>query len=197
LEKVGQHAADTSELAFVDVRVPAENLLGEVGLGLAQIMSHLSQERMAVAVQALALARRAFKITLDYATTRRAFGKPIGMHQYNRFALADMKTEIDVADAYISHVIEAHREGRLTDATAAQAKLWATEMCTRVVDRGVQLHGGYGYMLEYPIARAWIDSRVQTIYAGTSEVMREVIGRSLGLREDPVTPSQMSSEGKE
>lgn len=181
LAKVGQHAADTAELFFHDVRVPAANLLGEEGRGFYLMMNHLTQERLAVAVQATAQARRAFEHCLDYAKTRQAFGAPIGTFQHNRFLLAEMKTEVEIAQTYVDRVVLAHVHKKLTATEAAQAKWWTTELCQRVVDRGVQLHGGYGYMAEYPIARAWIDSRIQTIYAGTTEVMKEIIGRSLGL----------------
>jgi alkylation response protein AidB-like acyl-CoA dehydrogenase len=181
LAKIGQHAADTAELFFDGVRVPVDNLLGEEGRGFYAMMNHLAQERLSVAVQATAQARRAYELSLAYAKERHAFGAPIGSFQHNRFVLAEMKTEIDIARAYVDGLLLAHVEGTLEATDAAQAKWWTTELCQRVVDRGVQLHGGYGYMLEYPIARAWVDSRIQTIYAGTTEVMKEIIGRSLGL----------------
>ena len=181
LAKIGQHAADTSELYFDEVRVPATNLLGEEGRGFYAMMENLAQERLSVAVQATAQARRAYEHTLEYAKERQAFGVPIGSFQHNRFVLAEMKTEVDIAQSYVDQLLSSHVAGTLEATDAAQAKWWTTEMCQRVVDRGVQMHGGYGYMLEYPIARAWIDSRVQTIYAGTTEVMKEIIGRSLGL----------------
>jgi alkylation response protein AidB-like acyl-CoA dehydrogenase len=181
LAKIGQHAADTSELFFDGVRVPVDNLLGQEGRGFYTMMTHLAQERLSVAVQGTAQARRAFELTLEYAKERHAFGAPIGSLQHNRFVLAEMKTEVDVAQAYVDKLLMAHVEGTLQATDAAQAKWWTTELCQRVVDRGLQMHGGYGYMIEYPIARAWVDSRVQTIYAGTTEVMKELIGRSLGL----------------
>ena len=181
LAKIGQHAADTSELFFDGVRVPVENLVGTEHRGFYSMMGHLAQERLSVAVQATAQARRALDITLDYAKERHAFGGPIGSLQHNRFLLAELKTEVDLAETYVDRCLEAHVAGTLDAADAAQAKWWTTELCQRVVDRGVQLHGGYGYMLEYPIARAWIDSRIQTIYAGTTEVMKEIVGRSMGL----------------
>lgn len=181
LDKIGQHAADTSELFFDDVRVPVDNLLGEEDRGFYLMMAHLAQERLSVAVQAIAQARRAFEISLDYARERTAFGTPIGSFQHNRFVLAEMKTEIDIGQAYVDQLLAAHVAGDLSGPDAAQAKWWTTELCQKVVDRGVQLHGGYGYMMEYPIARAWIDSRIQTIYAGTTEVMKDIVGRSLGL----------------
>lgn len=181
LAKVGQHAADTAELFFDDVRVPVNNLLGEEGRGFYLMMRHLPQERLSVAVQATAQARRAYQLALDYAKERRAFGQPIGTFQHNRFVLAEMKTEVEIAQAYVDRCLLAYVDKELADAEAAQAKWWTTELCKRVVDQAVQLHGGYGYMLEYPIARAYIDSRIQTIYAGTTEVMKEIIGRSIGL----------------
>jgi alkylation response protein AidB-like acyl-CoA dehydrogenase len=181
LAKLGQHAQDTAELFFTDVRVPRANLLGEEGRGFYLMMEHLAQERLSVAVQAIAQARRAFDLSLAYARERRAFGTAIGSFQHNRFVLAETKTEIDVAQAYIDRLLLAHLDGTLTAVDAAQAKWWTTELLQRVVTRGVQLHGGYGYMVEYPIARAFVDSRITTIYAGTTEVMKEIIGRSLGL----------------
>ena len=181
LAKVGQHAADTAELFFDGVRVPRDNVLGEVDRGFYTMMGHLTQERLSVAVQATAQARRAYEHSLAYAKQRQAFGAPIGSFQHNRFVLAEMKTEVDIAQAYVDRCVVAHVAGELDSTEAAQAKWWTPELCQRVVDRGVQLHGGYGYMAEYPIARAWIDSRIQTIYAGTTEVMKEIVGRSLGL----------------
>lgn len=181
LAKLGQHAADTAELFFDDVRVPVENLMGEEHRGFYAMMTHLAQERLSVAVQATAQAARALDITLQYAKERSAFGAPIGTFQHNRFALAEMRTEVDLGRAYVDRCLEAHVDGELSAVEAAEAKWWTTEMCQRVLDRGLQLHGGYGYMVEYPIARAWVDSRIQTIYAGTTEVMKEIIGRSLGL----------------
>ncbi|MGW4340150.1 acyl-CoA dehydrogenase family protein [Rhodococcus koreensis] len=181
LAKVGQHAADTAELFFDDVRVPVGHLLGEEDRGFYVMMNHLVQERLAVTVQATAQARRAYELSLEHAATRKAFGAAIGTFQHNRFLLAEMKTETEIAQAYVDRLISAHLEGALDATEAAQGKWWTTELCQRVVDRGVQLHGGYGYMAEYPIARAWIDSRIQTIYAGTTEVMKEIIGRSIGL----------------
>lgn len=181
LAKIGQHAADTAELFYDGVRVPVANLLGQEGRGFYEMMAHLAQERMSVAVQGIAQGRRAYEHSLAYAKERMAFGVPIGTFQHNRFVLAEMKTEIDVTQAYIDQLLAAHVAGTLDATDAAQAKWWATELCQKIVDRGVQLHGGYGYMAEYPIARAWIDSRIQTIYAGTTEVMKDLIGRSLGL----------------
>jgi alkylation response protein AidB-like acyl-CoA dehydrogenase len=181
LEKVGQHAQDTAELFFNDVRVPLENLLGDEGAGFGYLVSNLAQERISIAIWALAAAAAGLEWTLDYARERRAFGQPIGAFQNSRFALADCRAEVDVAQAYLDRAIEALVAGELTPEDAAIAKLWCTEVQGRVLDRCVQLHGGYGYMTEYPIARAWVDARVTRIYGGTSEVMREIVGRSLGL----------------
>jgi alkylation response protein AidB-like acyl-CoA dehydrogenase len=181
LEKVGQASADTADLFFDDVKIPAANLLGPEGGGFHILMEHLAQERLIVAVQAVAQARRAFEHAVEYARHRQAFGQAIGRFQNTRFTLAEMKTDIDVGRVYVDDAISRYASGDLDESGAAQAKLWSTEMCQRVVDRAVQIHGGYGYMLEYPVARAWADTRVQTIYAGTSEMMKEIIGRSLGL----------------
>ena len=181
LVKVGQPAADTSELFFDGVQVPVDNLLGEEGRGFYTMMSHLAQERLSVAVQAVAQARRSLEATVAYAKERTAFGTPIGSFQHNRFVLAELKTEVDIAQVYVDQCVLAHVDGALPATEAAQAKWWTTELCQKVVDRCVQLHGGYGYMVEYPIARAWVDSRIQTIYAGTTEVMKEIIGRDMGL----------------
>ncbi|WP_326837018.1 acyl-CoA dehydrogenase family protein [Amycolatopsis rhabdoformis] len=181
LSKVGQHAADTAELFFDAVRVPATQLLGEEGRGFYLMMNHLSQERLAVAVQATAQARRAYELSLEHAKSREAFGSPIGAFQHNRFALAELKTETEIAQSYVDRLLLAHSRGELDPVEAAQAKWWISELCKRVVDRAVQLHGGAGYLSENPVARAWIDSRIQTIYAGTTEVMKEIIGRSLGV----------------
>jgi alkylation response protein AidB-like acyl-CoA dehydrogenase len=181
LTKLGQHAADTAELFFDDVRVPEDNLLGEEGHGFYMMMTHLAQERLAVAVQAAAQAVRAYELALGYAKERRAFGAPIGSFQHNRFVLAEMKTEVEIGRTYVDKAVMDRVEGKLDAVSAAQAKWWTTEMCQRVVDRAVQIHGGYGYMAEYAVARAWVDSRVQTIYAGTTEVMKDIIGKSIGL----------------
>ncbi|MFC5748466.1 acyl-CoA dehydrogenase family protein [Actinomadura rugatobispora] len=185
LPKVGQSGADTCEIFFEDVRVPVADRLGEEGGGLRIIKRHLTQERLIVAVHGLAQAERAFQLALEHARERRAFGRSIGAFQHNKFVLAEIKTELDIARAYLERLIPQHTSGRLDHIDAAQAKWWMTELCKRVVDRAVQLFGGYGYMREYPVARAWVDSRVQTIYAGTTEILKDMIGTSLGLREDP------------
>ena len=181
LEKVGLHSADTAEMFFQDVFVPEENLLGEEGMGFRYLTSNLPQERLSVSISALVMARAALEHTLEYVRTRNAFGKAIGSFQNSRFVLAEAATEVEVATHYLDRCILEHNEGRLTAVDAAMAKWWCTDMQGRVVDRCLQLHGGYGYMLEYPIARSFIDSRVSRIYAGTNEIMKEIIGRSLGL----------------
>ncbi|HEX5347978.1 MAG TPA: acyl-CoA dehydrogenase family protein [Pseudonocardiaceae bacterium] len=181
LVKLGQHAQDTAELFFRDVRVPVDNLLGTPGRGFVHLVDRLPQERLSMAVAAVAAARAALDLTLAYVKDRKAFGQPIGTFQNTRFRLAEMATEIDIAQTFTDRCIEALNEGELTVVDAAKAKWWCTELQGRVVDGCVQLHGGYGYMLEYPIARAFADARVTRIYGGTTEIMKEVIGRSLGL----------------
>jgi alkylation response protein AidB-like acyl-CoA dehydrogenase len=181
LDKVGLKAQDTAELFFSDVRVPAANLLGEENRGFVHLMENLPQERLAIAVGAAAAAEKVLALTLDYAKTRTAFGRPIGSFQHSRFTLAEMATEVAIARVFVDRCIAEHNAGRLSIVDAAMAKWWTTELEKRVVDAGVQLHGGYGYMLEYPIAKAFLDSRVQTIYGGTTEIMKEIIGRSLGV----------------
>jgi alkylation response protein AidB-like acyl-CoA dehydrogenase len=181
LAKLGQHEADTAELFFTDVRVPAANLIGEAGAGFGYLMRNLAQERLSCAIGAVADAEAVFEDTLAYAHERRAFGQPIGSFQHNKFELAHMRTEIDVARAWVDRCLEAHVAGELSAADAAKAKYWATEAQNRVIDACLQLHGGYGYMEEYRVARAWADARVTRIFAGTTEIMQEVIGRSLGL----------------
>ncbi|MDP3714357.1 MAG: acyl-CoA dehydrogenase family protein [Mycobacteriales bacterium] len=181
LEKVGLKAQDTSELFFNDVRVPANNLLGQENAGFLHLMQMLPQERLSIAVVAVAASRFVFDLTLDYCKQRQAFGKPIGSFQHNRFVLAEMATEIEIAETYLEKAILEHNAGRFTVQDAAMSKWWTTELQKRVVDQCVQLHGGYGYMLEYPVAKAYLDARIQTIYGGTTEVMKEIIGRSLGV----------------
>jgi alkylation response protein AidB-like acyl-CoA dehydrogenase len=181
LEKIGRKAQDTAELFFDEVAVPAENLLGEEGRGLHHLMRNLAQERLSIAVTAVATAERALELTLDYVQTRNAFGRPIGSFQHNRFALAELATELKVARVYVDRCIEAQVKGELSDADAAGAKFWTTELEFKVIDRCLQLHGGYGYMEEYDIARLWRDARVERIYGGTTEIMKEIVGRSLGL----------------
>jgi alkylation response protein AidB-like acyl-CoA dehydrogenase len=181
LEKVGRRAQDTAELFFDQVPVSEENVIGQVGEGLHYLMGNLAQERLSIAVSAVASAERALELTLGYVRDRNAFGRPIGSFQANRFAIAELATETSIARTYIDRCIEAHSEGELSDADAAGAKFWTTELEFRVLDRCVQLHGGYGYMEEYEIARRWRDARVTRIYGGTSEIMKEIVGRSLGL----------------
>jgi alkylation response protein AidB-like acyl-CoA dehydrogenase len=181
LDKVGMKAQDTAELFFDDVRVPADNLVGREGGGFIHLMEKLPQERLSIAVVAVAAAQKVFDLTLEYCKTRTAFGKPVGSFQHSRFVLAEMATEIEIARHYIDKAVLAHNVGEFTVQDAAMAKWWTTELQKRVVDQCVQLHGGYGYMLEYPVAKAFVDSRVQTIYGGTTEVMKEIIGRSLGV----------------
>ncbi|MCW2299065.1 MAG: fadE [Rhodococcus erythropolis] len=179
LHKVGLAGQDTAELSFDNVRVPVGNLLGEEGGGLIHLMERLPRERLSIAASAISSARAAYEWTKDYAFDRTAFGKPIGDFQNTRFALAEMLTEIDVTQAYVDNAVLAINDDQLSAVEAAQAKWWASELQKRVVDRCVQLHGGYGYMMEYPIARAYIDSRIQTIYGGTTEIMKEIIGRDI------------------
>jgi alkylation response protein AidB-like acyl-CoA dehydrogenase len=181
LEKVGLHSQDTAELFFTDVRVPLANRLGEEGEGFARLMRNLAQERLSIAVSGLAAAAAALRWTLDYVRERRAFGQPIGTFQATRFTLAEIATELDVTQAFVDQCVGELNAGTLTPERAAMAKLWCTELQGRVADRCVQLHGGYGYMLEYPIARAFADARVTRIYGGANEIMKEIVGRSLGL----------------
>jgi acyl-CoA dehydrogenase len=181
LSKIGMHAQDTSELFFTDVRVPAANLLGEEGGGFIALMQNLPRERVAIGTAALAGAEAVFEETLEYCKQRQAFGRPIGTFQHNRFVLAEMATELAVARAFTDKAVLEHNAGRLSNEDASMLKWWDTELAKRVVDRCVQLHGGYGYMLEYPVARAFLDGRAQTIFGGTTEIMKEIIGRGLGV----------------
>jgi alkylation response protein AidB-like acyl-CoA dehydrogenase len=181
LEKIGMHSQDTAELFFADVRVPVENRLGEEGSGFRYLVSNLAQERLSIAIAGVAAAQAALGWTLDYVKERTAFGRPVGSFQSARFALAEMKTEIELASVYVDQAVLALGRGELSAEDAAMAKWWCTELQGRVVDRCVQLHGGYGYMLEYPIARAYADARVTRIYGGTTEIMKEIVGRSLGV----------------
>jgi len=179
LEKLGLHAQDTAELFFHDVRVPVANRLGAENQGFRYLMHGLAQERLAIAVAAVAAAEAALEQTLAYTRQRTAFGQPIADFQNSRFRLAEMATEVELGRVFVDHCILLHNERRLTAEKAAMAKWWATAMQLRVVDGCLQLHGGYGYMLEYPIARAYRDARAQTIYGGANEIMKEVIGRAL------------------
>ncbi|MEU1526530.1 acyl-CoA dehydrogenase family protein [Nocardia rhamnosiphila] len=181
LDKIGQHSADTAELHFEDVRVPVENLIGEENKGFYHLMRNLPTERLGIAVHAVAGAQRAYNLTLPYAREREAFGQPIGTFQVNRHALAEMQTKLEVMWAYLDTCIAALNAGELTAQEAAGAKWWATETQWEILDRCLQLHGGYGYMNEYEIARLWRDARVQRVYGGTNEIMKDLIGRSMGL----------------
>ena len=181
LDKIGQHAQDTAELFFNDVEVPAANLLGGEGDGFRQLVANLPQERLSIAVGAVAAARAALGWTLEYVKERKAFGQTIGSFQNTKFVLAEVATEVELAETFIDRCILALNAGQLTAEEAAMAKWWCTELQKRAVDRCLQLFGGYGYMTEYPIARAYADARVTTIYGGTTEIMKEIIGRSLGL----------------
>ena len=179
LSKLGMHAQDTAELFFSDVEVPAENVLGEEGNGFVYLMTNLAQERLGIAVGAVAVADAALHWTLDYTKERKAFGQSISQFQNSKFLLAELATEVQIAQVYVDRCVELHCAGNLSAEQAAAAKFWTTELQNKVVDRCLQLHGGYGYMMEYPIARAWADSRIQTIYGGTTEIMKEIVGRSI------------------
>jgi alkylation response protein AidB-like acyl-CoA dehydrogenase len=181
LQKVGLKAQDTAELFFDNVAVPKENLLGEEGEGFIYLMLNLPQERLSIAAMAAAACEFVLELCVAYAKERQAFGRPIGAFQHNRFVLAEMATEARVCRTFVDDCVRLHNEGRLDHVGASMAKWWSTELQKKIVDQGVQLHGGYGYMLEYPIAQAFLDSRIQTIYGGTTEIQKEIIGRSLGI----------------
>ncbi|MEZ4512047.1 MAG: acyl-CoA dehydrogenase family protein [Chloroflexota bacterium] len=181
LDKIGMHAQDTAELFFKDVKVPAENLIGQEGHGFYYLMQGLPQERLAIAVGAIAQAEVALAQTIQYCQERTAFGRPIGTFQNSRFKLAEMKTEVEIGRVFADQCVMLHNEGKLTVDKAAMAKWWLTELQWRVIDQCLQLHGGYGYMMEYPIAKHFINARAQRIYGGTNEIMKEIIGRSLGF----------------
>ncbi|MGO1165090.1 MAG: acyl-CoA dehydrogenase family protein [Janibacter sp.] len=180
LQKIGQHGQDTRELAFTDMRVPAANLLGEQeGQGFYQLMLQLPQERLAIAVGAVGSASLAYDLALDYTREREAFGRPILKFQNTRFTLAEVSTDILAARTFLDYCVGLHIEGKLDAATASRAKYWTTDVQCDVIDRCLQLFGGYGYMLEYPIARLYAGARVQKIYGGTNEIMKELISRTL------------------
>lgn len=181
LQKMGLHAQDTAELSFTDVRVPKENLLGEEGSGFISLMMNLPQERISIACIAVAAIEHVLDLTLAYVKEREAFGKPIGKFQNTRFVMAEMATEAHIARVFINDCVLKLNAGQVDPALASMAKWWTTELQKRIVDAGVQLHGGYGYMDEYPISKAYTDSRIQTIYGGTTEIQKEIIGRMLGL----------------
>jgi len=182
LDKVGLHAQDTGELFFDNVRVPADNLIGVEGRGMAHLMSHLPQERLGIVASAYTVARQVYELTARYCFERTAFDKPIGDFQHSRFVLAEMETELDVAEAYLDRCVLAFNAGELSAVEAAKGKWYLSELQKRVTDQCVQLHGGYGYMMEYPVARAFVDGRIQTIYGGTTEIMKELIGREIAQR---------------
>lgn len=181
LDKMGMKAQDTAELFFDDVEVPKENLLGAEGSGFISLMVNLAQERISIAVMAVAAVERMLELSLSYAKERTAFGKPIGSFQHNRFLLAEMATEAHIARVFVNDCVTKLNAGQVDPSLASMAKWWTTELQKKVTDQAVQLHGGYGYMMEYPVARAFVDSRIQTIYGGTTEIQKEIIGRSLGI----------------
>ena len=180
-EKIGQKSLDTTELFFSNVRVPEENILGEEGKGFQYLMENLPQERMTIAVGAIAASESMLEYTIDYCKERKAFGQAIGSFQNSKFKLAEMKTEIEIGRVFIDDCIMRLNAKTLTPVKAAMAKWWASDLQIKVADQCLQLHGGNGYMMEYPIARAYTDARVQSIYGGTNEIMKEIIGRSLGF----------------
>jgi acyl-CoA dehydrogenase len=179
LKKIGQNAQDTAELFFEDVRVPPSNVLGEEGRGFACLMNQLPRERLLVAIGAVAIMEAALQWTIDYTRERKAFGKSLVEFQNTRFKLAEVKTEVTVARVFLNHCLALFLEGKLDATTAAMSKWWLTELDNKVLDTCLQLFGGYGYMLEYPIARAYADARVHRIYAGTTEIMKELVARAL------------------
>ena len=181
LEKIGLHAQDTAELFFRDVQVPRDHLLGEEDQGFIYLMEGLPRERMTMAIGGIASAETALEGTIEYCKQRTAFGRPIGSFQNSRFKLAEMKTEVEIGRVFVDHCIMLYNQGGLSVERAAMAKWWITDMQNRVIDQCLQLHGGYGYMKEYSIAKAFVDARAQKIYGGTSEIMKEIIGRSLGF----------------
>lgn len=181
LDKLGLHSQDTAELSFTDVRVPVANLLGTEGEGFAQLVKKLPQERMSIAVSAVAESQAAFDNTLRYVQDRKAFGTTIGSFQNTKFVLAEIATEIDVAQAFVDRCVDRLNDGELDAADAAKAKWWTTELQGRIIDRCLQLHGGYGYMTEYAVSRAYADARVTRIYGGSTEIMKGVVSKSLGL----------------
>jgi alkylation response protein AidB-like acyl-CoA dehydrogenase len=179
LDKIGLKAQDTAELFFDNVRVPAANLIGEEGQGFIHLMHNLPQERLSIAVAAVAGAENVLARTIAYSKDRQAFGRPLTKLQNTRFLLAELATEVDIARVYVDRSIELLNAGELSAVDAAKAKWWTTELANKVMDRCLQLHGGYGYMMEYPVAKAFLDARIQSIYGGTTEIMKEIIGRDL------------------
>ena len=178
-DKVGLHAQDTCELFFENVEVPKENLLGKVGEGFKYLMTELAQERLVVGLGAIAAAEGALAHTVDYTKNRNAFSKPISDLQNTRFKLAELATEVGIGRIFADKCTELHNEKKLNGAMASSCKYWLSDLQCKVADEGLQLHGGYGYIWEYPIARAWADARVQRIYAGTNEIMKELIARDV------------------
>ncbi|WP_020380069.1 acyl-CoA dehydrogenase family protein [Nocardiopsis potens] len=181
LDKIGLKAQDTAELSFTDVRVPAANLIGEEGKGFVHLMEKLPQERLSIAVASTAGAEAMLAATIGYCKERTAFGRPISKFQNTRFVLAELATEVDLARTYVDRAITLLNRGELSVEDAAKAKWWCSELANKVMDRCLQLHGGYGYMMEYPVAKAWQDARIQSIFGGTTEIMKEIVGRSMGL----------------
>ncbi len=179
LKKVGMKAQDTAELFFQDVKVPAENLIGQEGMGFIYLMQELPQERLGIDINGLAMSESAFQHTLDYVKERKAFGQPVAGFQNTQFKLAEMRTQLDVARAYVDRCLELHLKKELDIPTAAGAKYWVTDLQCDLIDECVQLHGGYGYMWEYPIARMFADARVQRSYGGTNEIMKTIIARAV------------------
>jgi acyl-CoA dehydrogenase len=181
LKKVGLKAQDTSELFFQDVKVPTDNLLGGEGRGFICLMEQLPWERLQIAIGAVAAMQSAIDLTLAYVKDRKVFGQPVGAYQNTRYKLAELQSEAQVARVFVDKCTELEVQGKLDSATASMAKYWCSDLQNKVIDECVQLHGGYGYMWEYPVARAWADARVQRIYGGTNEIMKELISRSIGL----------------
>lgn len=181
LDKMGLPSQDTAELHFENVRVPSANVLGQEGRGFYHLMHNLPSERLSIAISAVAGARETWRQTLQYVKDRRAFGQPIGSFQHNRFVVAELDTELEIAEQYIDRCLTAVLDNELTAVEAAKAKWWCTELAKKVVDACVQLHGGYGYMNEYRVARDYVDTRIMTIFGGTTEIMKDLIGRDLGL----------------
>ncbi|MEO8296435.1 MAG: acyl-CoA dehydrogenase family protein [Burkholderiales bacterium] len=182
LDKVGLHSQDTAELYFNDVHVPEANLIGIEHQGFKHMMVNLPQERLGIAMSAVNMASACLDWTVTYVKERHAFGKPIGTFQHSRMVIAEMRTTVEIAQVFLDRSIDMHLRGELTDEQAAMGKWWCTDMLGRVVDRCVQLFGGYGYMSEYPIARAFVDARIMRIYGGTNEIMKEIIGKAEGLK---------------
>ncbi|MDX1497330.1 MAG: acyl-CoA dehydrogenase family protein [Salinisphaeraceae bacterium] len=179
LKKVGMKAQDTCELFFKDVRVPKSNLIGQPGMGFIMLMKELAWERMMIAISAIAGAQAAYDMTVAYTKERKAFGRPVSAFQNTRFKLAEMKSEIAIGQVFVDRCLEQVLDNKLSVEAAAAAKYWTSDLLTKVIDQGVQLHGGYGFMLEYPIARAYCDHRATRIFGGTNEIMKELISRAI------------------